>query len=489
MGYIAGVDREQQVLFPETLDEYVAEDNAVRFIDAFVATLDMAKLGFARAIPGEDGRPAYDPRDLLRLFIYGYLNRTRSSRKLEIETHRNLEVIWLMRKLRPDHKTISIFRREHPEALKQVTREFTVLCKELNLFGSSLVFIDGSKFRAVNNKDRNFTGPRLKKLLAMIDERIDEYLKELEEADAAEEGRAGATDADLRTKIEALRERKKLYASYQEQLKESGEKQLSLTDPESRRMKVRGDMDVCYNVQIAVDSKHHLIVAHDVTDEVNDREQLAPMAVAALEELGVGTLEVGADRGYHNGAHVVECEANGITPYVPAPNTSKNQGRGLFTKEEFTYSAERDAYLCPAEQWLSPCTESVKNGRTLLYYANWEACAGCPLREQCTTAKQGRRIMRTPEEERVDAMAERLKERPELMLERKCVVEHPFGTVKRSWDGSYFLLKGLRKVRGEFSLAVLAYNIRRVLNLLGVECLLEVLRSRKLTPQPLARAA
>jgi DDE family transposase len=211
--------------------------------------------------------------------------------------------------------------------------------------------------------------------------------------------------------------------------------------------------------------------------------------VAAMEELGVEVLEVSADRGYHNGVHVVECEANGITPYVPAPNTSKNKGRGLFTKEEFTYSAERDAYLCPAEQWLDPCTKSVKDGRTLQYYANWEACSGCPMREQCTTAKQGRRIMRTPEEERVATMAQRLEERPELMLERKCAVEHPFGTMKRTWDGGYFLMQGLRNVRGEFSLAVLAYNIRRVLNLLGVECLLEVLRNRKLAPQPLARAA
>jgi transposase len=491
MGYIAGLDRDQSVLFPETLDEYVSADNAVRFIDAFVATLDMAKLGFARAIPGEDGRPAYDPRDLLRLFIYGYLNRTRSSRRLEVETHRNLEVIWLMRKLRPDHKTISIFVREHPKPLKQVTREFAVLCKELDLFGSSLVFIDGSKFRAVNNKDRNFTQARLEMLAAKADERFDEYLKELEEADAAEEGEAGATDADLRKKMEALQERKKQYASYQEQLKSSGETQLSLTDPESRRMKIRGDIDVCYNVQIAVDSKHHLIVAHDVTNQVNDLEQLAPMAVAAKAELGVETLEVSADRGYHSERQVAECEANGITPYVPAPkkSSSKNKKQGRFTKESFRYSAKRDAYQCPAKQWLSPCTQTEKDGRVLRYFANWEACAGCPLREQCTTSKQGRRIMRTPEEERMDAMARRLKERPELMLERKSTVEHPFGTMKRTWDGSYFLLQGLGKVRGELSLAVLAYNIRRVLNLLGVECLLEVLRNRKMAPQPLARAA
>jgi len=479
MGYIAGVDRQQQVLFPETLDEYVSADNPVRFIDAWVDTLDMAELGFARANPGDDGRPAYNPRDHLRLYLYGYLNRTRSSRKLELETHRNLEVIWLMRKLRPDHKTIAEFRRAHPEALKQVSRQFTLLCRELDLFDGSLVFVDGSKFRAVNSKDRNFTEPRLEKLLARIDEHIEEYLAELEEQDAREAGQAGATDAALREKLAALKERKAKYEGYLEQLKESGESQLSLTDPESRRMKLHGDIDVCYNAQIAVDPRHHLIVADDVTNQVNDEEQLAPMAVAAKEALGVETLEVGADRGYHTGPQVVECEANRITPYVPAPKSSKNKNRGLFTKEAFTYCAQRDAYRCPAGQWLSPCTQTEVNGRTMRYYGNWQACQGCPLREQCTSSKQGRRIMRTPEEERVDAMARRLRERPELMEQRKEVVEHPYGMVKRWWDCSYFLLKGLRKVRGEFSLMVLAYNLRRVLNLLGVECLLEALKSRK----------
>jgi transposase len=301
MGYISGVDRRQQVLFPETVDEYVSEDNPVRVIDAFVGGLEMAKLGFARAIPATEGRPSYDPRDLLRLYIYGYLNRTRSSRKLEQETHRNLEVIWLLRKLRPDHKTISIFRREHPEALKRVCREFVVLCKRLDLFEAALAFVDGSKFRAVNNKDRNFTEPRLKKLLELIDERIAEYLSELETQDAREEGQPGVADATLREKLAALEERKQRYLGYRQHLSESGESQLSLTDPESRRMKVRGDMDVCYNAQIAVDAKHHLIVAHEVTDQVNDVEQLAPMAAAAKEALGVQTLEVAADRGYHTG--------------------------------------------------------------------------------------------------------------------------------------------------------------------------------------------
>ena len=480
MGYIVGVDRQQEVLFPETLDEYVSEDNPVRFIDAFVAKLDMAELGFGRAIPAEEGRPSYDPRDLLRLFLYGYLNRTRSSRKLEAETHRNLEVIWLMRKLRPDHKTIAEFRRKHPEALKRVGREFIVLCKQLNLFDGSLVFVDGSKFRAVNNKDRNFTELRLEKLLALIDERVSEYLTELEEQDAREESQPGATDAGLQEKIEALKERKAQYEGYLKHLKESGESQLSLTDPESRRMKLRGDMDVCYNAQIAVDPKHHLIVADDVTNQVNDEEQLAPMGMAAKEALGVETLDLGADRGYHTGPQVVKCEENGLTPHAPAPKSSKNKKQGLFTKESFRYSAERDAYQCPAKQWLGPCTQGKVKGRTMRYYANWKACEGCPLRAQCTKGKQGRRIMRTPEEERVDAMAQRLKERPELMQQRKSTVEHPYGTIKRWWDGGYFLLKGLRKVRGEFSLMTLAYNLRRVINLLGVECLLEVLKSGKM---------
>ena len=480
MGYKAGVDREQQMLLPETLDGYVSPDNPVRFIDAFVAKLDMAKLGFERAVPAKEGTPGYDPRDLLKLFIYGYLNKTRSSRKLERETHRNLEVIWLMRQLRPDHKVIAEFRRKHPKELKAVSREFVLLCRELDLFAAQLVFVDGAKFRAVNSKDRNFTVPKLKILLARIDANLDEYLAALEAKDAEEEGQPGATDPQLQEKLQALQERKKEYEGYLKQLQESGESQLSLTDADSRLMKLHGDMKVCFNAQIAVDEKHHLIVADDVTNEVNDLEQLAAMAVAAKEALEVETLEVGADAGYHNGSEVVECEANGITPYVPKPRTSsKNESKGLFTKASFTYSAERDAYRCPAGQWLNRSTQTEVEERTLSYYANSRACAGCPLRGKCTESKQGRRIMRTPEEERLEAMAVRMQERPELMLQRKSTVEHPYGTMKWWWDGGYFLLKGLEKVRGEFSLMTLAYNLRRVLNLLGVECLLEALKRGK----------
>jgi transposase len=481
MGYKSGVDRDQQILFPESVDEYVSPDNPVRFIDAFVAGLDMAKLGFGRATPATEGAPGYDPRDMLKLYIYGYVNKTRSSRRLERETHRNLEAIWLMGKLRPDHKTISEFRRKHPEALKKTSREFTLLCGKLELFSGELVFVDGSKIRAVNSKDRNFTPAKLKKLLARIDAHIEQYLAELEAQDQAEEGQPGATDPQLQEKLQALRERKKAYEGYEAYLKESGESQLSLTDPESRLMKLQGDLKVCYNAQIAVDARHHLIVADDVTNQENDLNQLAPMAIAAKEMLGVDTLEVGADAGYHNGPQVVECEQNEIVPYAPKPKTSsKNDGEGRYTKEAFTYSAERDAYRCPAGEWLGLSTQTVVNGRTLRYYANWQACAGCPLREQCTTGKQGRRIMRTPEEERLEAMAERLKEKPGLMVQRKSTVEHPYGTIKWWGDGGYFLLKGLKKVRGEFSLMTLGYNLKRLLNLFEVECLLEALRTGKI---------
>lgn len=476
----------QQVLFPETLDEYVSEENPVRVIDAFVQGLDLVELEFERAVAAEEGRPGYDPRDLLALFIYGYLNRTRSSRKLEAETHRNLEVIWLLRKLRPDHKTIAEFRRRNVERLKKVTREFTLLCRKWELFDATLVFVDGSKVRAVNNKDRNFTQPRLKKLLKLIDERIAEYLAELEAQDAAEAGQPGATDSRLREKLKALEERKTQYEAHRAYLQASGESQLSLTDPESRRMKQRGDMNVCYNAQIAVDAKHHLIVAEDVTNQVNDEEQLAAMAIEAKKALGVETLEVAADAGYYSGKQVVECEEHGVTPYAPRPaSSSKNQDQGRFTKEAFSYDAERDEYRCPAGEWLGLCTQTEVDGRTLRYYANWRACAACPLRERCTTSQQGRRIMRTPEEERLEAMAERLKQKPELMLQRKSAVEHPFGTMKWWWDGGYFLLQGLKKVRGEFSLMVLAYNLRRVMRLRGVKCLLEALRTGKMpVPHP-----
>ena len=477
-GYKTGMDRGQVVLFPERLDDYIGEDNEIRAIDAFVDGLDLVKLGVERAVPASKGAPGYHPRDLLKLYVYGYLNRVRTSRRLERECQRNVEVMWLLRRLTPDHKTIADFRKVNAEALKRVWREFSLLCGELELFGRELTFIDGTKIQAVNGKDRNFTVERLKKLLPRIEERISEYLAELERQDATEA--PTPAQESLKKKLERLKERKSKYEQYQQELKEDGERQISLTDGESRRMKTREGFGVCYNAQIAVDPKHHLIVAHDVTNEVNDREQLAAMAVAAKQELGVEALEVVADCGYHNAGKVKECEGAKITAYVPAPESSKQTNKGMYTKLEFGYDAERDAYLCPNQQWLVFLTESHDKGQLVRYYANSAACRGCPLRAQCTSSKkEGRRISRRADEPWAAAMEVRVQARPELQQQRKCMVEHPSGTMKRGMDFGYFLLKGLKKVRGEFSLMALSYNLRRVINVLGVKCLLEALRTRR----------
>lgn len=479
-GYKSGTDRDQIMLLPERVDDYVGEENEVRLIEAFVEGLDLVELEVVRAVAARTGAPGYDPRDLLKLYVYGYLNRIRSSRRLERECHRNVEVMWLVRRLAPDHKTIASFRKENAAALKKVFREFTLLCKELNLFGRELSFIDGTKIQAVNGKDRNFTVERLKKLLPRIEERISEYLAELEGQDAREAEAETPARTSLKQKLERLKERKAKYEQYQEELKADGERQLSLTDAESRRMKTREGFGVCYNAQIAVDPKHHLIVEQDVTNEVNDREQLARMAVAAKEALGVATLEVVADCGYHNATKVKECEGAKITAYVPAVESSKNANQGLYTKLDFTYDPERDAYRCPAGQWLDFFTQSRDKGQEVRYYANAAACRECPMRAKCTSSKkEGRRIARRVDEPWAEAMEERVKARPELQQQRKCVVEHPFGTMKRGMDFGYFLLKGLEKVRGEFSLMALSYNLRRVINVLGVKDLLAALRKRR----------
>lgn len=487
-GYKRGADRGQIALLPARLEDYVAAENEVRVIDAFVEGLDLAALKITRAVPARTGAPGYHPRDLLKLYVYGYVNRVRSSRRLERECQRNVEVMWLVGGLAPDHKTIADFRKVNASALKKVWREFTVLCKELDLFGRELSFIDGTKIQAVNGKDRNFTAERLKKLLPRIEERIGEYLAELERQDRSEA--ESAPQKSLKEKLERLKERKAKYEQYQKELKEDGERQLSLTDPESRRMKTREGFGVCYNAQIAVDPKHHLIVEQDVTNEVNDREQLAEMAVAAKEALGVEALEVVADCGYHNATKVKECEAAKITAYVPAVESSKNANKGLYTKLDFTYDPEHDEYLCPNGKRLHFLTQSWDKGQEVRYYANTQACRECPLRAQCTSSKtEGRRISRRVDEPWTEAMQERVKARPELQQQRKGVVEHPFGTMKRGMDFGYFLLKGLEKVRGEFSLMALSYNLRRVINVLGVQCLLEALRRRAEARQGLHAAA
>jgi transposase len=469
VSYIEGVDRQQGWLLPERLEDYVGADNPVRFLDAFVDNLDLAALGFQRATPKETGRPPYPPGDLLRLYLYGYLNRLRSSRRLEREAQRNVELLWLLRQLRPDFKTIADFRKDNLAALRGVCREFTLLCRELELFGGELVAIDGSKLRAVNSKRRNFSEAKLHATAAEIDAKITAYLAQLDAADAAEPAVVAPSAAQLQEKIDRLKLRRQQTTARLEHLQASGQSQVSLTDPDSRSMKVGQGTDVCYNVQTAVDAKHKLIVEHQVTNAVTDMGQLTPVAVAAQQTLGVSQLEVVADMGYYWGAQIKECADAGITTYIPKALTSANTQQGLYGKERFTYDAGKDCYRCPAGQDLPFRTSGVELGRAIRYYrAAASVCRACPQKAQCTRNKDARRLSRWEHEGVLDAMQHRVTAHPEKMRQRKTLAEHPFGTIKRGMDAGFFLLRGLEKVRAEMSLTVLAYNLKRAINLMGV---------------------
>jgi len=474
MGYVQGESREQVYLLPEAVDDYVGPENPVRFLDVFVEKLDLADLGFSHATPAETGRPPYDPGDLLRLYLYGYLHRIRSSRRLETEAGRNLELMWLVRKLRPDFKTIADFRKTNRKAIKEVCRVFTLLCRRLNLFGGELVAIDGSKFQAVNSKGRNFSHAKLTRLLKEIEAKIDAYLQQLDRQDVEDATVRTPTREELQEKLRRYQERKHAYEGYVEQLKRSGQTQVSLTDPDSRAMPTGHGSQVGYNVQIAVDEKHKLIVAHEVTNAVTDRDQLASMAQTAKATIGAATLTVVADMGYYHGAEVKQCEAQGIVAYVAKPNTSANTKLGLFGKECFRYDATADVYRCPAGAALTYRFSTVEQGRSIRSYST-AACSTCALKPQCTRNKESRRITRWEDEAVLERMEQRVREHPEIMRKRKMLAEHPFGTIKRWMDQSYFLMRGQDKVSAEASLTVLAYNIKRVINILGVTPLVRAL--------------
>jgi transposase len=474
MGYIEGTPREQHLLFPDVIEEYITEDNPVRFIDAFVDHLDLDEAGFTRSQPASTGRPAYDPGDLLKLYIYGYLNRIRSSRKLEQEAQRNVELMWLLRKLAPDFKTIADFRKDNPKAFKKVFREFTLLCRKLELFGGELVAVDGSKFKAVNSKQRNFTKAKLKKALKEIDKKVERYLRELDEADQEATPSKRSSAKDLQDKIQQLKDRKGAYQELIKDLQESGETQISLTDPECRSMPKGQKVEVGYNVQVAVDDKNKLIVEQDVTNAVTDRDQLSKMSIPAKEALGVEHLKVVADMGYYHGEEIKVCEENGVEPYVSKPLTSANRKWGLYGKEKFVYDPEEDCYRCPGGEELTFRFDTHELGRHIRYYAT-TACRHCPIKSKCTRNKESRRITRWVNEHILERMQERVDANPERMNKRKQVVEHPFGTIKHWNDQGHFLMRGLQKVRAEFSLSTLAYNVRRVINIMGASKMIEAL--------------
>jgi transposase len=478
MRYIQGTPREEVILFPQAIDDYISQDNPVRFIDAFVYSLDLKNLEFSHSTPSHTGRPAYNPADLLKLYIYGYINRIRSSRMLEKECQRNLELMWLVRKLSPDFKTIADFRKDNLGAIKQVCREFSVVCKGLELFGCELIVVDGSKFKAVNSKKRNFNAKRLEKAIKKIDAKIEKYLKELEEQDKRGSEVKIPTGEELKEKIKQLKERKQQYGQLQQRLRDSGQSQISLTDADSRSMKcAQGEADVCYNVQTAVDSKNKLIVDVEVTNEVNDRGQLFRMGNLAKQTLGVDKIEALTDMGYYDADEVEKCEKEGITVYIDKPNTSSSFKNGLFSKGDFIYDSHKDVYVCPAGEELRYRYQRQHKGKQVRYYST-SACGSCEIKRGCTRNKGNRKIMRLVNEDVIERMAQRVRGNPEKMKLRKEIVEHPFGTIKRWMGQGYFLMKGIKKVAAEISLTVLGYNIKRVINIVGVQKMIEAVVHR-----------
>jgi transposase len=476
MSYIAGADRNQTQLLPASVEEYVEAEAAVRVIEAFVMGLDVATLGFGRAQPAATGRPAYAPQDLLKLYLYGYLHRIRSSRRLEAEASRNLEVMWLLRTLRPDFKTIADFRRDNRACFKGVFRTFNLLLRKLELFGAELVAIDGAKFKAVNSPRRHYTADQLVELTTQIEARIEEYLGRLDAEDASHADLPAApTKAELQAKLATLRDRRARYQDWQAQLSARAQTEISLTDPDSRGQKKVG---VGYNVQVAVDAKHDLIVEPAVVQDQNDLAQLHPLATAAQAQLAVTALPVVADAGYHEAQQLEKCEQAGLTTYVPAPLGTVGQGPGgqaVYPKTDFAFDAAQDQYRCPAGQTLARGYATESRGKARHYYYNLTACGACPQRAQCTTAPY-RKISRLENEAVVERQAARVAAKPEIVAERKTIVEHVFGTL-RLWGHDEFLCRGLEMVRAEFSLSALSYNLRRALNLLGVPALLAALRS------------
>jgi transposase len=475
MSHICGISRSQLLLLPEAVDDYVGPDNLVRFIEAFVDSLDLAAAGFGRTLPKATGRPGYDPSDLLKLYIYGYLNRVRSSRRLEAETHRNLEVIWLIRQLRPDFKTIADFRRDNKLAFRQVFREFVVLCRSLDLFGRELIAVDGTRLKAVNSRQRNFTKAKIAKAMAESDERLNRYLKQLDDADK-DDSLPTTTVEKLEEKIAAIKEGRARLDGYHGELKASGEDQISLTDPDARAMHSSSRIGVGYNIQIAVDTKYKLIAEQQVHNKVSDLGLLSETANAARENLGVDQIDVVADRGYYKIEDIEDCEAAGVTPYVPKPLRGSAVKNGFFTKEQFHYDADADVLICPGGEKLEPKYKSKVRDNDAITFVNMKACKACDLRARCTNAAF-RKVMRYANEAILDRMAARLAENPEVLDQRRESVEHPFGSIKQWMGQRDFLMRRIENVRAEFSLTALAYNIRRALTHVGVTGLIQAIRA------------
>ena len=477
--FIEGADRTQATFLPEAIDDYVGEDNPVRVVDAFVDALDLSTLGFDGVFPEETGRPSYHPATILKIYIYGYLNQVQSSRGLERECRRNLELIWLTGRLAPDFKTIADFRRDNGPAIRKVCQQFVALCRGIELLDANIVAIDGSKFKAVNAKAKSFTREKLQRRLGEIDAAIARYLAELDRADEvlsktgmlvpeARLSRAIKKLAHCKKEADALR-------AVEQRMDSSGETQVSLTDPDARAMATTSKQPrvVGYNVQSAVETKHHLIVAHEVTNHGYDRDALAMMAHAARSAMSSDKIEAIADKGYYKGEEIVACEEAGISVTMPKPHTSNASAHGRFDRADFTYIAGEDAYVCPAGARLTHRFTNTEAGKMLRSY--WtDACASCAIKGRCTTGKE-RRVRRWEHEAILERVQKRLDDEPSKIPLRSKTVEHPFGTIKAWMGATHFKTKTLKHVATEMALHVLAYNLKRVMAILGVPKLLRAI--------------
>jgi transposase len=476
--FVEGVAREQATLFPEYLEDWIDQDNPVRAIDAFVDKLELSELGFDGVAPEATGRPSYHPSGLLKLYIYGYLNRVQSSRRLEREAARNVEVMWLTCRLVPDHKTIADFRQDNGSAIKRVCAEFIELCRQMGLLTTSSVAIDGSKFKAVNTRDKNFTRNKVERRRAQLEESVARYLAQLDTVDRQEPSEELAAKTEhLKEKLVKLESQMQRLAAMEKLMLASPDQQISLTDPDSRSMATsgRGSGVVGYNVQVAVDTDHHLIIAHEVTNSGSDRAQLANIASQAKEVLGVDELQAVADRGYYSGAEILACHEAGIAVTLPKPVTSGIEAKGRFGKQDFRYVAEEDVYICPAGEKLAYHYTNEENGLVLRRY--WtNACQSCAIKHRCTTGKE-RRITRWAHEHVLEAVQKRLDKNPQAMRVRRETVEHPFATLKMRMGATHFVMKRLPKVATEMALHVLAYNLTRVVNIMSFQPLMAAIRA------------
>jgi transposase len=478
MAYIKGETRQQITMFPESIDDYISEDNPVRFIEAFVMNLNLAALGFKHSESDSIGRPPYDPRDMLKLYLYGYLNRIRSSRKLETEAGRNLELLWLMRKLKPDFKTIADFRKDNKKAIREIFKQFSLLCKEWDLYGQAVVAVDGSKFRASNAKRSNFSKKKLNRHIKYIDEKIDQYLNDLEEGDQAEAGIHKPTAEEINQRIKELKSRKLNYEEMLQSMQESGIQEISTTDPDARLMAVNNNgIEVCYNVQTVVDGKHSLVVDCEVINNPTDHGQLSTMGKLAQETFAKEEIKVLADKGYYSAQELKACKEAGLETYVAKQRfANRTEDEGFYTNK-FSYNQDKDYYICPTGKTLFPANYRKTKGQVIgRNYRNYKACQTCEIKERCTKSKRGRMIYRNINQSLLDEVDQRTRENKELYVKRQMIVEHPFGTIKRNWGYGHFLTRRLESVRTETCLAFLAYNMARVINILGVKELIKRLQ-------------